>query len=431
MSSDNKDRILKAIQDKENELLKLIQSLVKYESITGQEGKCQKFVAEKMKGIGLVTDLWEPDLRELKKHKEYVPIETMGYTNGYKDRPNVVGTWKTSSKDKGRSIILNGHIDVVPTGNKDEWTHDPWAGEFVDGKIYGRGTCDMKAGLAALITAVQVLREFGLKLRGDVIIESVVDEEAGGNGTLACVSKGYKADAGILAEPSGLNILFPASRGAQFFRITVPGKAIGIEYMYYAANAIEKAIKIYQAVSDFSLMRQVEAKHPLWEAYPPDVPKVPTAICKINGGEWPSSLPTKIVMEGSLECLPNEDLNEVKRRFRNYILKIVQLDPWLIKNKPVVEWFGLWMEPSEIKQDHPIVKQVVQEIKAISGAEPLIVGGGGSDQRLLTRSADTPSILFGPGGKEAHSVDENIELKEVLRYTKIVALTILDWCGVS
>jgi acetylornithine deacetylase len=387
-------------------------------------------MAQKMKDMGLATDIWEPDLTELNNHEEYVPIETMGFAHGYEGRPNVVGTWKSSSKDKGRSIILNGHVDVVPIGNKDEWTHDPWAGEYSDGRIYGRGACDMKAGLAGLVTAVEVVKESGLRPRGDVIVESVVDEEAGGNGTLACVLKGYKADAGIFAEPSGLNIVFPASRGAQFFRITVPGKSIGIEYMYQAANAVEKAIKIYQAVSDFGLMRQVEAKHPLWEAYPPDVPKVPTAICKVNGGEWPSSLPTKIVMEGSLECLPNEDLNEVKRRFKSYIMKVAQLDPWLAKNKPIVEWFGLWMKPSEIRQDHPIVTQLVQEIKTVGGAEPLVVGGGGSDQRLLTRCANTPSVLFGPAGKEAHGVDENIELKEVLNYTKIIALTVLDWCGV-
>jgi acetylornithine deacetylase len=289
----------------------------------------------------------------------------------------------------------------------------------------------MKAGLAANIVAVEALKESGAKLKGDVILESVVDEEAGGNGTLACVLRGYRADAAIFSEPLGLNFVCPASRGAQFFRITVPGKSVGIEYLYQGANAIEKAIRIYEAVSDFALVRQVEARHPLWDAYPPDIPKVPTAICKINGGEWPSSTPTKIVMEGSLECLPNEDLNEVKKRFKNYIMRIAQLDPWLLKNRPVVEWFGLSMEPSEIKPDHPIVKQVVQETKAITGAEPMVVGGGGSDQRLLTRCANTPSILFGPGGKDQHGVDESIELGEVLKFTKIIALTILEWCGAS
>nr|MDO8132806.1 ArgE/DapE family deacylase [Candidatus Njordarchaeum guaymaensis] len=431
MSSQIKEKVLKIIQGKESDLADLIQSLVKHQSVTGEEGECQRFVAEKMKDIGLKTDVWEPDMEQLRKHKAYVPVETMGYTKGYENRPNVVGTLKGSGRQQGKSIILNGHVDVVPIGNKDEWTHDPWGGEFVDGKIYGRGSCDMKAGLGALIAAVEAIASLDVKLKGDVIIESVVDEEAGGNGTLGCVLKGYKADAAIFAEPSGLSILCPGSRGAQFFRVTVPGKSIGIEYMYYAVNAIEKAIKIYEAVSDFSLMRQTEAKHPLWDLYPPDVPKVPTAICKISGGEWPSSTPTKVTLEGSLECLPKEDINEIKRRFKNYIMKVAQLDPWLSKNKPVVEWFGLWMEPSEIKPDHPIVKQVVNETKVVTGAEPLVVGGGGSDQRLLTIYGDTPSILFGPGGEESHGVDENIELKEVLNYTKIVALTILDWCGKS
>jgi acetylornithine deacetylase len=420
-----------AVERKKDSLLELIQALVKFESLTGNEGNCQRFVADRIRSIGLQTDVWEPDMEELSKHREYVPVETMGYIRGYKDRPNVVGTWKVSGREKGKSIILNGHVDVVPIGSKEEWTHDPWGGEFVDGRIYGRGACDMKAGLAANIVAVEALKESGAKLKGDVMLESVVDEEAGGNGTLACVLRGYRADAAIFSEPLGLNVVCPASRGAQFFRITVPGKSLGIEYLYQGANAIEKAIRIYEAVSDFALVRQVEARHPLWEAYPPDIPKVPTAICKINGGEWPSSTPTKIVMEGSLECLPNEDLNEIKKRFKNYITEIARLDPWLLKNRPIVEWFGLSMEPSEIKPDHPIVKQVAQVTKVITGAEPMVVGGGGSDQRLLTRCANTPSILFGPGGKDQHGVDESIELGEVLKFTKIIALTILDWCRAS
>lgn len=153
----------------------------------------------------MTVDIWEPDINELKKHPGYVPT-----TQNYKDRPNVVGFQK--GKGSGRSLLFNGHVDVIPPGPLSAWEHNPWSGEVENGKLYGRGSSDMKSGLAAMTMALDAIIESGITLKGNVILEYTIDEEFTGNGTLACVQRGYKADCGIVCESSSLKVQ-PASIG--------------------------------------------------------------------------------------------------------------------------------------------------------------------------------------------------------------------------
>lgn len=417
---DLRTKIFEAVESHRQEALELLQTLVRTPSLEGDEKKCQEIVAEKMRSMNLEVDIWDPPDEELKAHPAYVPVEF-----SYQNRPNVVGTCRGSGD--GRSLILNGHVDVVPTGPEETWTRSPWSGHFEDGKVYGRGSADMKGGVVSNLLAFQALQTTRIGLKGDLIIESVVDEEAGGNGTLACILRGYQGDACIFTEPSGLSSMGISNRGAQYFRITVPGQGGGTEYWHDLVNPIAKAMEIYQAIEAYSITRESTVSHPLYDAFYNT--KVPLGVCKISAGEWPSTVASQCVMEGTIECLPGEDIHKVKENFRAYLLEWARKDDWL-KDHPIeIEWFGLWFDAAEIAPDHPFVLTLVDTVESVTGDRPFVAGAGGCDLRLPVLYGDTPAVLYGPAGGMIHSTDEYVEFEQVITCAKIIAMTTVEWCG--
>ena len=235
------ERIDQAVESLRTEALELIQTLVRIPTLPGFEKGAQDVVAARMEAMGLAMDIWDPVDPELQAHPAYVPSDFP-----YTGRPNVVGLWK--GRGGGKSLIFNGHVDVVPTGEEGKWTHSPWSGDFSEGRIYGRGSADMKAGCVVNLMVVKALQKAGLRLKGNVVLESVVDEENGGNGTLACVLRGYTGDGMVFSEPSADFALGIAQRGAQFFRLKIAGEEGSIEGRVDLVNPIGKALQVYQAV---------------------------------------------------------------------------------------------------------------------------------------------------------------------------------------
>ena len=217
-----------------------------------------------------------------------------------------------------------------------------------------------------------------------------------------------------------------SGRGAQFFRITIPGQAGGIEYQYDLANAITKAAVLYNAVERYADVLNSHADH---DYYAHEKTKVPCAICKIQSGNWPSTLPAVCEMEGSIECLPGEDIEDRKKDFKQYILKVAEQDEWLRKNPPIIEWFGLRYESAEIPLESPIVDCVRNASQTVLGKDVLPVGGGGSDLRLPVLYADSPCILYGPKGGAIHSTNEYVLIDSVINVTRVIGRTILEWCA--
>lgn len=402
--------------------LNYLQSLIRSPSLVGQEREIQDMVTKKMGELGLEVDRWDPSIEELASHPAYVPV-----TLSYKNRPNVVGIYRGIGG--GRSLILNGHVDVAPTGSEKLWSHSPWSGIFMNGKVYGRGSCDMKAGVVVNLLVAQVIKTIGVKLKGDLIIESVVDEEIGGNGTLACIQRGYSADAMIITEPSGINNVSIANRGAQFFRIVVKGQEGSVQYQYDLVNPIGKAVDIFKAVEAYAVMRQSSVSHPLFDGF--FRTKAPLAICKMSAGEWPSTISSIAVLEGTIECLPGENIHEVKEKFKKYLVGWSAKDPWLKDNPLQIEWFGLWFDSAETDKHNPMVKLLVEKIIEVSGCEPLVEGSGGSDLRLPIIYNHIPAVLFGPAGGMIHSIDEYVEFEQVITCAKILARMVIKWCGIA
>lgn len=413
-------RILQAVDAKTDEIAGFLQRLIQFDSETGKEGPVQGFIAETLKTMGLEVDQWVPDLKELAKHPAYIPAEGRDFTG----RPNVVGTYRGDAK--ARSLLFNGHVDTIPWQPVSEWQFNPLSGDIRDGKILGRGSSDMKGGLAAMTMALKVLLDCGLRPRGSVILEYVIDEEVSGLGTLACVVRGYKADAGISLETSDLHVQ-PACIGRLWFVVEVRGKPAGISRRWEAVSALDKGYKIAKAIEDLEGIRIAELTHPL---YPDNRGALPCAVGRFEAGSYPSATPDRAILRGSMGLMPQEDIEQVKRDFAAFIRSVCALDPWLKSNQPKVWYEGLIAEGAEIPRDHPIVSTVAKSFTEVTGREPVYSGRmGAADTRFLIRHGETPSVIFGPGvTAQMHATNEWLPLENLVIATKTLALTIHDWC---
>lgn len=285
----------------------------------------------------------------------------------------------------------------------------------------------MKSGLAAMTMALDCLLDVGIRPKGDIIIEYVMDEELSGNGTLACVMKGYRADAGICCETSSLHVQ-PACIGRVWFEITVQGKPAGIQKRWDGVNAIEKGYEIVKAVSNLEAIRISELNHPL---YPDKLSSLPCMVGMFESGSFPSAFPDICTLKGSFATLPGEATDRVKQQFVDHIRTFSKTDPWLKDHPPIVRFVGYCGDSAEISPDHPIVTEVSRNFKAVTGKEPEITGRqGAADIRYLIKYGNTPTVIFGPGlTEQMHANNEWVSIDDVIIATKTLSLTIMNWCG--
>jgi acetylornithine deacetylase len=285
----------------------------------------------------------------------------------------------------------------------------------------------MKSGLAAMTMAVATVLDLKIDLAGDIILEYTMDEERSGNGTLACVYRGYKADAGICCETSSLNIQ-PACIGRIWFEISIQGKSAGIQRRWEGVSAIEKGYKLVQAVSDLEKIRIDKVHHPL---YPDNKSALPCMVGVFKSGAFHSSFPDTCVLKGSIATLPGEDTERVKEEFKNHIAAAVATDPWMKEHPPEVVFNGYCGDPAEIPPGHSIVTTLSSKFREVTGREPNITGReGAADTRYLIGYGETPTVIFGPGlTEQMHATNEWVNIEDVVIATKVLALTILEWCG--
>ncbi len=420
-------RIGEAVDASRDDLVAFLQELVRTPSVTGEEGACQAVVAVQMRGLGLETEVWEPDPAALAPHAEHV-----GTVADFAGRPNVVGTLRGAGDagrgGTGRSLILNAHIDTVETGDPARWTHPPFAAEVADGKLWGRGSCDMKGGLATHLFALAAVRHAGLLPRGDVLVESVVSEEDGGAGAAATILRGYVADAAIITEPTRL-ALIPAQGGSLVFRLHVPGKSAHACVRNEGASAIEAFGHLHRGLLAYEARRNAAIDHPL---YAPMANKIPISIGTIRGGAWPSSVPEWLVAEGRVGMVPGEEVATFRREVLDEVARIAAEDPWLRDHPPTVEWFGGQFAPAEVPADAPIARAITGAHAAVAGSAPPVEGATyGADMRHFLHLAGIPCVMYGAGDvRVAHFTDEHLDLDDLVTATKTIAVTIADWCGV-
>lgn len=422
MNMSIKEKINQWIDENEQKFIDHLQKMVQLASTQGNEKVVQEVVANYLRELDLEVDVWDLDGDRLKKHPYF-------YSNRetFENSPNVVGVLKGTGG--GKSIILNGHVDVVPEGDHDQWVEGPYSGKIMDGKMYGRGATDMKGGNTSLMIALEAIRSSGIRLKGDVIFQSVVEEESGGAGTLDAILKGYKADAAIIPEPTHMKI-FPKQQGSKWFRLIITGRTAHGGTPYLGVSAIDKAFKVNEHVKELEKIRNDRITDPLYDTIP--VP-VPINIGSIKGGDWPSSVPDVVKLEGRIGIAPNETMEEVQNEMEEWIVSLREKDDWF-KDYPVkIEWFGARWVPGQIEPDHPLVESLTNNFTEVMKEEPVVVASPwGTDGGLLTQVAGTPTVVFGPGITDlAHFPNEAIELEKIFEAAKIIAATVVDWCKPS
>ncbi len=405
MSNINPDLQLslrKCLETNRHNGISLLQKLVQAASTQGNEKEAQNIIIHTLSEMGLIVDIWEPDGEELVTHSNFSSSRKM-----FKDSPNVVGVLKGTGS--GRSLILNGHIDVVPAGDHKQWSDDPYSGKIVDGKMFGRGVTDMKGGNVALLLAIKAIQSLGIRLKGDVIFQSVIEEESGGVGTLAAILRGYKADAAIIPEPTNMKI-FPKQQGSLWFRIVVRGRAAHGGTRYEGVSAIEKASSVIDHIRNLEVKRNERITDSLYKNIP--IP-IPINIGKIEGGNWPSSVPDLVTIEGRMGVSPEETITEAKHEMEEWIKKLIKIDSWFEKQPPSLEWFGARWLPGAINVDHEIMHILASSYRLVLNEDPIVEASPwGTDGGLLTDVGGIPTIIFGPGiTKMAHYPNEYIEIK--------------------
>jgi acetylornithine deacetylase len=412
--------IAEAVAELRPAIVKALQELVRIPSQTGEEGVAQERVAGMMRGQGLQTDIWEPDAAELAAYAEYVTIGP-----GFAGRPNVVGAQRGSGG--GCSLILNGHIDTVEPGEPAAWSVPALSGEVVDGRLFGRGACDMKGGVVANLFALAALNAAGIDLAGDVFVESTVSEEDGGAGALAAVLRGYTADGALISEPTNLAVIV-AHGGSMMFRLHVPGLSAHACVRDEGVSAIEKFAYLHRGLLEFEARHNDEIDHPLYAAM---TNKAPLNVGKVAGGSWPSSVPEWLVAEGRAGMVPGEDHAAFKRRFEAVVDTLADADPWLREHRPRVEWLGGSFLPSEVPADSPLVRALTEAAAAVSGSPPAITAATyGADMRHLILDGHTPCVMFGAGDvRDAHAPNESIALDDLFTAVAATAVFVANWCS--
>jgi len=439
--SEQEQSVCAEIGARRDELVRLASDLIGFDTTARepadpprQELALQTYLADRLTAAGAETELIVLDSSEL----EGKPLSEPGL--GFEGRPQLVARF--AGAGGGKSLLLNGHIDAVSAEPLDQWTSPPFEAEVRDGKLYGRGSCDMKGGIAAMVLAAETLAARGIGLAGDVIVATNTDEESSGAGGLGLVLRGVKADAGIVTEPTGFDVWI-SCRGTSYAEIVVPGRP-GHAEVYQphwreggAVNAIEKAQVVLDALKRLreEWAQRSDLRHPRLSM--PDV--VPTLI---NAGEWAVTYPASCTITIAALCVPQQTDDEgwtfeVEREIDDWIARAAAADPWLAENPPQITWWPNRVMSLEISPDEPIVS--VMSEACVDVGRPTRLSGLDSwyDGATFTRLGGTPAIAFGPEGfypdgrSVAHTIDEHVPVDGLVDCARGLAVAAMRFCGVA
>ncbi|MFF2504948.1 ArgE/DapE family deacylase [Streptomyces sp. NPDC058067] len=429
------EALLAAIDSRTDDLIALTCDLVGFDTtVRGDasepardEADLQEYLAARLRAAGATADVFTPKPSDLPPSPQTPP------GLGFDGRPQLIARFPGTGN--GRSLLFNGHIDVVSAEPRREWTSDPFEGTVRDGRLYGRGTCDMKGGIAAAVIAAETLAALGIRLPGDLLINTATDEEWNGAGTLASVGYGVRADAAIVPEPTDLDVV-TAQRGILGGTVTVAGRPGHAEHppgdwrKGGAVNAIEKTLPVLAALQNLRAGWSADPahRHPLLP--PPSI--VPTMI---KGGEWWVTYPASCEVALDVTYLPVQAdaggwASRVREDIETAVAKAVSADPWLAAHPPAFAW-DTELPPAEVDGGHPLVASVLASATSI-GRSPRILGEPSwTDAATLTRLANTPAVCLGPtatrpdGSPTLHTIDEYIEVSDLVATAKTLALAAL------
>ena len=404
-------------------LTESLMELVRIPSMGGtdEEIEVQEVAAGMLRDLDLEVDRWDIDIDELAADPWFPGVEVA--------RTAAVGVVGTTAAEQMPALVLQGHLDVVPPGDPDNWLGtDPFSAEIRDGWLFGRGACDMKAGAAANLAVVRTLRDAGVRLERPLAVHCVTGEEDGGLGAFATLRRGHIGEAAVITEPTSASII-TATAGALTFRIEVAGRSAHGSMRTEGVSAFEAFLPIHAALMDFEAdrNRDVDALF---------VSRRPYALSfgVVSSGEWSSNVPDRLVAEGRFGVQIDEDPRLARARFEDVVTEVALENPWLRENRPVVSWHGGQFASGRTDSDHPLVEELMTAVVACGGgaAPRLAAGIYGSDLRLYTGIGGIPTLHYGPGDmRDAHTPLEKVDLRELVEVTRALVLLTLRRCGVA
>jgi len=431
--------VLDVIEADRDHVVSLTQDLVRIPSVNpkfqaeqglNREADVQDRIEDELRPLGFDLDRW----------------------NALENRPNVTGDLLGSEE---KSMILCGHIDVVPVGNQDAWERDPFGGQLEDGRVWGRGAVDMKGGVSACISAARAIRKAGIELDGRLSVHTVVDEEAGGFGAIDLVNRGglKLANHAIVAEPTWGDVI-PAEGGLSWVRVTIFGKQAhagwrfnslwprhdGPDRLEPGVNAIELANRFLSALRDFESSRCRSNNHPL----------LPAGLATINPGTImggaglgpdgnpavmtnAAMIPDVVTMVLDYKFMPQEDFADVQREFEDFVAHFAAMDPWMRDKPPKIEWdlWGLHFPPMDTAVEHPLTQSVLTRAREFQKEPPRIKGFEAVTDAAHYAGKGVVPVIYGPAGDGFHGDNECVEVESLVETTKVIAATVLDMCGVK
>ncbi|MDN6748303.1 MAG: ArgE/DapE family deacylase [Brevibacterium sp.] len=421
ITTDAKQRILAAVDARFDDQLAATAELVNSPSRREHEEPAQNLIESRLQNLGLDLDRWSIDSPELQAHPGFGP-STVDYTG----MTNVVGTYHPA-QNIGKTLILNGHIDVVPQGPEDKWSRSPWDAEVRDGWMYGRGAGDMKAGLIANLFAFESISQAGFDLTGRVHLQSVVEEECTGNGSLAALLRGYTADAVIISEPEE-DALVRANVGVLWFTVRVSGNPTHPREMANGFNAIDAAFEVMQVLRGLEqTWNDRKGEHPHFEDL--DHP-INVNFGEIRGGDWPSSVPAWCELQVRVATYPGTNADDAWAEVEKCVTDAgAGSDPTfetvLTPNGFYAD--GYVLEPGSDAEE--LLEQTHRE--AFDAELTSFTTPGYLDGRVFVNYGQMPTLVYGPVSENIHGFDERVSIESVRKCTQSMALFIAEWCGID
>ena len=413
------ETILAAVEAEAGWMEDLLVRLVGAPTVLGEEEAGQEIMEEALSECGLETRSVPLDAEALRAAEGASP-----FSWSVDGKRNVVADWLAGGSG-GRSLILNGHVDVVPPAAEELWTHPPYAATRDGDWIFGRGAGDMKAGLAAMAGAVRALKRAGYAPAAPVQLQSVVEEECTGHGALQCVLDGAAADACVITEPHP-DHLTVAQVGVLWFHVDIAGvPAHAARASRLGFNAIDAAQDVLASLRDLEERLNEDPPAP-FDAFEHPINLNPGVI---SGGDWPSTVAASCTLSCRIGLYPGQDPEEMRRLVEDAVTQAAASSPRLAENPPRVRYDGFSCEGSVVSEEGPLVASLSDAYERLHGERPAAVATTATtDARHFVR-AGVPAVCFGPRAERIHGIDERVSLRSVVESAQVLGLFVRDWCG--
>ena len=412
--------IVAAVENLRGQTVEWLSQLIEKPSLLGEEASAQAWVANRFDELGLEVDNLVIDEAALRQHPGYSPSLI-----SYDGRVNVIGRHRTANP-RGRTLIFNGHIDVVPVGDASLWTRPPFEA-WVDGdRLYGRGGADMKSGIIAYMIAFKALQDLGYAPAAEVIMQSVIEEECTGNGALACLVAGYTADAAIITEPTN-NGVMTCQMGVMWLTVEIEGHPAHAAMASEGFSAVDMGMKLFEALKTLEAHWNEPAhRHPCYEhSHKP----INFNLGKIEGGEWTSSVPTRCRLDIRVGFYPGRTTEEVRNELEACIQQAFEAHPAHTDAQYRVRYQGFQAEGCEVDMNTPMVKSLQEAHLDVIGTDAgQFVFTGTTDARFFNLYGGIPATCYGATGGNIHGIDEWVSIDSVVDAAKVLAVFMARWC---